>query len=107
MLSHPSCNRRSLDGAQSIAGEPEVNNLTGPPARWDLYDVTAWTLWPGDCRDFVQQGLTNASVNATGNPFIWSLPPNLLFDSLASHQDRPLTEKVTHKICDANGQNCH
>ena len=33
MLPHPSCKRRSLDGAQSIAGEPEVRNLTGPPAE--------------------------------------------------------------------------
>ena len=36
MLPHPSCNRRSLDGAQSIAGEPEVRNLTGPPALYYL-----------------------------------------------------------------------
>ena len=45
VLSHPSCRRRSLDGAQSIEGGPEAKNLTGPPAlvvrpedwKWSSY----------------------------------------------------------------------
>ncbi len=36
VLPHPSCKRRSLDGAQSIEGGPEVKNLTGPPALTKL-----------------------------------------------------------------------
>jgi RHS repeat-associated protein len=78
-------------------------------SRWDLYDVTGWTPWQGDCRDFVQIGLTNASVNATKSPFIWLLPPNWLFDWLSSHQEGPKKEKVTAKIIkctDMNGHPC-
>ena len=32
VLPHPSRKRRSLDGARRVEGEPEMKNLTGPPA---------------------------------------------------------------------------
>ena len=46
VLPHPGCKRRSLDGAQSIEGGPEVKNLTGPPAHNKVgtgHPISRWT----------------------------------------------------------------
>ena len=74
-------------------------------ARWLIYDVGDG---PGsnDCRDYLRQGLNAAGVHFSRPQFLRT--PNNLFNWLSEQPGAtPLKEKVTHRICDENGNNCH
>jgi RHS repeat-associated protein len=74
--------------------------------KWSEYNVGKGPL-DQDCRDYLRQGLNAAGLNFTRAQFLrW---PNNLFEWLSSQPgaDSSPKEKVTHRICDANGNNCH
>ena len=59
-----------------------------------------------DCRDYLRQGLNAAGVHFSRPQFLRT--PNNLFNWLSEQPGAtPLKEKVTHRICDENGNNCH
>ncbi|HWG20812.1 MAG TPA: RHS repeat-associated core domain-containing protein [Terracidiphilus sp.] len=78
--------------------------------RWWEYNVGEGPLGQ-DCRDYVRQGLNTADLHFTRAQFLRT--PNALFEWLSaqagaySPPKKVLKEKVTHRICDQNGKNCH